>query len=300
MLSGTIGKDRARWSTGFSKLRLDFRGCSVWPSVVIDTHCHLDVAVFETDRAAVWQRARAAGVHSAVIPGIEPATWGTCVAVARSLGLHVALGIHPQALPELTDAEVDAGLAGLESALRESRAVAVGECGFDGGVDLGRASFERQTAVVAAHLEIARTLGLPVVLHVLRAHETALTLLRRVRLPERPGVIHSYSGSAELAHAYLALGFFLSFAGGVTRPRARRPVQAARAIPLERMLAETDAPDQRPTGATTNADDCRCEPADLVFVVRRLAEIRGMDEAELRTRLDRNACALFDLSPEPA
>ena len=268
---------------------------------MIDTHCHLDVAAYDPDREAVWQRAREQGVRAVIVPAVEPATWAQTRAIARPGERFVAFGIHPQVLPDLDDEAVDRGLADLERVAREAGAVAIGECGFDGGIDLARAPMERQCRVVAAHIEVARRLDLPVILHVLRAHGDATAFFRGVRLPRAGGVVHSYSGSVELLRDYLDAGFHISFGGGVTRPNARRPVLAAKAVPSDRLLIETDGPDQLPSDAETDPIyGRRCEPRHVALVATRLAEIRGIPVSELVRSSSGNAIALFrlgDLGP---
>ena len=153
---------------------------------------------------------------------------------------------------------------------------------------------DHQRRVLCAHVEIARALDLPLILHVFRAHGEALALLRGERLPRRPGVIHSFSGTADLAREYLRLGFHLSYAGAVTRANARKPVEAVRATPMERLLIETDAPDQIPTGA----EGRRCEPAHLSITAARIADLRGEATDDLVNATTRNAVALFGLRME--
>ena len=266
---------------------------------LFDTHCHFDDPVFDADRAAAWERARTAGVSAALIPAVSPGSWERTLACALPNERWCALGIHPQCLPELTDRAIEDGLASLEARVRENRArvVAIGECGFDGSIDLALAPYERQRRVFAAHVEVARALDLPLVVHVFRAHGEALRALRTLKLPPRPGVIHSYSGSPDLARDYLALGFHLAFGGAVTRPNARKPVTAAREVPLERLLVETDAPDQTPTGVADHVR--RCEPAHVRVTARRLADIRAMPEGALTERTAANARALFALPRSP-
>lgn len=252
-----------------------------------DSHCHLDVAEFDDDRDAVWSRAREGGVAGALVPAVRPADWGRTRACALPGERWVALGIHPVYLDTMSDDELRNGLDGLSGAIRAAPgAVAVGECGLDGNHDLAP-----QRAVFRAHIEVAAALDLPLVVHAYRCHGEVLDVLRAQRLPSRPGVIHSFSGSAELAREYLALGFHLSFAGAVTRPNARRPLEALRATPRGRLLVETDAPDQRPTGVTR--EGTRCEPCDLAAVVARAAEALGVSADALAAETARNARALF-------
>lgn len=258
-----------------------------------DTHCHLDVAEFDGDREAVWARAKAAGVTRALIPAVQPSDWARTLAAYAPGERYLALGVHPQYLPDLSDEALRAGLDALESAARAHRGavVSIGECGLDGTVDLARAPFTRQRAALAAQIEVAVALDLPLVVHVLKAHGEALEALRAQRLPRRPGVIHSFSGSAELAREYLSLGFHLSYGGSITRPNARRPLLAMRATPRARLLFETDAPDQRPSGIVR--DDPRCEPADLGVILARASAALDASAQDLARESTASARALF-------
>jgi TatD DNase family protein len=252
---------------------------------VIDTHCHLDVAAFDGDRGDAIARATAAGVTGMVVPAIRPRTWPALAALARrhaAVGVRHAIGIHPQIVPALDQDE----LAGdLEARLAEAAAgaVAIGECGLDGGT----AERELQEQIFRAHIRAARALGLPLVVHVLRAHDAAPRILRDERAAG--GVIHSYSGGPELVPVYRDLGFAMSFAGPVTYPNARKPVEAARAVPAELLLAETDAPDQAPAPHRGG----RSEPAHLGAVIAGLAAARGGDPAELAAVTAANARRVF-------
>ena len=258
---------------------------------MIDSHCHLDGPAFDGDRVAVLSRARGAGVSDLVVPGVEPAGWEGLLALAAShAGVHAALGIHPQALPGLHPADDDRHLADLETLLSGGGAVGVGECGLDGGIAAEGVPFERQLAVLRGHLEIARRLGLPVILHSLRAGDALRTALERDGIPSA-GVLHSFSGSAEQVPPLAGLGLHFSFAGPVTYPSARKPLAAARAVPPDRLLVETDAPDQTPwphRGA-------RNEPAHLPLVLAALAKARGTTPGELEALTSTNARRLFRL-----
>lgn len=258
---------------------------------MFDSHCHLDSARFDGDRDAVVERARAAGVTRILVPGVEPAEWPRLAEVkARYPEVRVAVGLHPQALPDLDAAALDRALGELESVARALGAVAIGECGFDGDTaKQGGVTWQTQALVVQAHVRVAEALGLPIVLHVLRAHEQALRVLERHGPLRAGGVAHSYSGAAELVPRYVALGLHVSFAGSITRERARRPVEAARAVPADRLLVETDAPDQTPTGAGSE----RCEPAHIGLVVEAVARAREATPAEIAALTAGNAARLF-------
>jgi TatD DNase family protein len=258
-------------------------------TVVIDTHCHLDDAAFDTDREDVLARAAAAGVTDILVPSIRPRTWQRLVELADAHPvIRIALGVHPQIVPELAPDEVTDSLADeIVRAITAAgpRVVAVGECGLDGGTPLP----DRQEAIFRAHVRAARQLALPLVIHVLRAHDAAPRLLREERAHEVGGVLHSYSGGEQLVGVYRDLGMCFSFAGPVTYPNARKPVAAARAIDASLLLAETDAPDQAPAPHRGG----RSEPAFVAEVIAGLAAARDTEIAEIAALTTANARRLF-------
>jgi TatD DNase family protein len=249
---------------------------------VIDTHCHLDVPAFDADRSEVLARARAAGVTGIVVPAIRPRTWPALVALGRAHGeLRIALGIHPQVVPDLEPGErLDADA--IARAVADAGACAVGECGLDGAT--GKRELQEQ--LLRAHVRAARAVGKPLVIHVLRAHDTAARILREERAFEVGGVMHSYSGGAELVAVYRDLGLHFSFAGPVTYPNARKPIEAARIIPDELLLAETDAPDQSSRGG-------RSEPAYVADVIAALATARRTPPEAIAALTTANARRVF-------
>ena len=257
---------------------------------MIDSHCHLDVAAFDRDRGEVLARAAAAGVRGILVPAIRPRTWAALTALPEAhpgAPLALALGIHPQVVPEL-DADERAVIPRLAEALGAAmtpRVVAIGECGLDGGT----AEMEQQIAVLRAHVRAARALRLPLVIHVLRAHDVAPAILREERAFEVGGVMHSYSGSAELVKIYGGLGLRCSFTGAVTWPGARKPVRAAQAVALDQLLVESDGPDQAPASRRGQ----RNEPAAVVEVIAGLAAAHGVDAATMAATTAANARALF-------
>jgi len=275
------------------------RPAAVWraasPGPVIDTHCHLDKPGFDSDRDAVLGRARAAGVDEWLVPATGPSGWVALLELARARpGLHAGLGIHPQLLPEVDPREDDRMLGDLEAALARGGAVAVGECGLDGPSATAGAPMDRQVAVLRSQLALARRLNLPVMLHALRAHDVLLAVLEEDGLPAG-GVLHSFSGSAEQVGPFARLGLYFAFAGPVTYPRARKPLGAARAVPADRLLLETDAPDQTPWPRRG-----RNEPSYLPLVAAAVAAARGVSAAELEAETSANARRLFRLGTRGA
>ena len=264
---------------------------SAAPLALYDSHCHLHDARIGDEAEALLLRARAAGVEALLLAGVDPPGWAVEVALAaRHPELRVSYGAHPQVVAEADEGEADALCAALARALDGElpRPAAVGEIGLDAMGDraaslpLQEAVFRRQLALAAAH-------RLPVALHVLRAHGRALDVLAAAP-PPAGGVLHSCSASAEDVRRYLRLGLSISFSGAVANPSARRLRAAARVVPLDRLLVETDAPDQTPFPRRP----ARNEPAFLVEIVDALAQIRG-EPVEVVARASRdNARRLFD------
>lgn len=251
---------------------------------MIDTHCHLDVEAFDRDRDDVVERAVAAGVEGILVPAIRPKTWPRIWELAaRHRCVRYAIGIHPQIVPELdADEELDADAIAAGS----QGAIAIGECGLDGATG----ERERQERIFRAHIRAARDVKLPLVIHVLRAHDAAPRILREEKAHEVGGVLHSYSGGAELVDVYRELGMSFSFAGPITYGNARRPIEAARVIPEDLLLAETDAPDQAPEPHRGG----RSEPAFVADVIAGLASARGADAAAIAELTTANARRRFD------
>jgi TatD DNase family protein len=268
---------------------------------LFDTHAHIDIPRFG-DAAAQHEaaiRALAAGVTEIVIPGVEPATWHSLLDAAKRLRVaqgvcfHTALGIHPQVLPDLDATRDDEACSELHARLAGSpfALVAIGECGLDfTPAIVAGAPRARQVAVLRAHLALARATGLPLLLHCLRAHGALLELLAEAPLP--PSVLHAWSGSAELVPRFCALGHYVSLAGSITLPRARRPLESARAIPADRLLLETDSPDQTPWPRRP----ARNEPAFLLDVAAAVAAARGEPLVELAARTTANARKVLRLA----
>ncbi len=269
--------------------------------------------------AVAVERACAAGIRGVLLAGVDVPGWGDAAALMTRIGhrldVVLAYGIHPQFLAVAADAlreissplplPLDDQLQALARAARGEPLTpgalplpqphAIGELGLHAGGHPAVSSEPLQEQAFRAQLALARQLDLPLVLHIVRAHAAALRILKRDGLPQRGGVVHSYSGSAELVRDYVALGLHLSFAGPVTYPEASRVQAAARAVPPERLLVETDAPDQTPWTRRPAAN----EPAFLPDIIHALAALRGQSAAALAHLTENNARRLFGLAEHP-
>ena len=242
---------------------------------MIDSHCHLDDPAFDADREAAIQRALDAGVELMVAigtgkgpPDLEA---GIRLADARPHFL-ATVGVPPHAAAQ---AAPDTWHH-LESLLAHPKVIAIGEIGLDYHYDLSPRDVQRD--VFAQQLRIAAAHRKPIVIHTREAWEDTLTLLEQYWAPHGlPGVMHCFTGNTEQARRSLALGFYLSFGGVVTFPKATDLHEAARTVPLDRILLETDAPYLAPVPQRGK----RNEPTFLLHTARKLAELRGLPLEEI-------------------
>jgi TatD DNase family protein len=247
---------------------------------VIDTHAHLDACEAPPDELVA--RAGEAGVTQIVSVGSGLESCRETLAIAaRHEGVFAALGIHPHQA-----ADEDAGrLDDLRQLLGDDPAVAVGETGLDYYRDY--APRDRQLDLFERHLELATELGKPVVVHTRAASEDTAAALERFA---GRVVLHCFS-APELLPVALERGYYVSFAGNVTYPKAEELRDAARKVSADRLLVETDSPYLSPQPRRGRPN----EPANVVHTVAALAEARGGEAAALAAQLDANATAAFAL-----
>jgi TatD DNase family protein len=259
----------------------------------IDSHCHLDAPAFDPDRAAVVARARAAGVGLLVLPAVVVGHFDAVRRLAHQHDLAYALGIHPLYVDQSTDADLDRLADALATHRDDPRLVAVGEIGLDHlvpGLDLAR-----QQRFYAAQLQLAKAVGLPVILHVRRSADALLAALRRTRVVG--GIAHAFNGSRVQANAFIQLGFRLGFGGALTFERALQIRRLATDLPASALVLETDAPDMPPhwlyrTAAQRAAGETgRNEPAELPRIAAVLAGLRGWSLAQTAEVTGANARA---------
>lgn len=252
---------------------------------MIDSHCHLSSSRFKRDRAAALDRARAAGVSPIIEVGYDAASSGRAVRLARQEpDIWAAAGIHPHEVENTPAGALDEirNLAG------DPRVVAIGEIGLDFFRNLSPQDTQRQW--FARQLELASDIDLPVIVHTRDAMDEMLDTLEKLA-PSRRGVLHCYSGDAAQASRAADLGFYLGFGGTLTYGE-KALEEAARAVPRNRLLLETDAPYLVPEPRDTK----RNEPSLLPRVRARLAELRGESEEEVDAFTTQNAIRLFALT----
>lgn len=261
----------------------------------IDTHCHLDAPEFDADRAAVVQRARAAGVGQVVLPAVAASNFDGVRNLAHAHDLSYALGIHPLCVGDAQEGDLDRLQQALHTHRDDPRLVAVGEIGIDGFVPgLNPLLQERY---FTAQLKLARDAGLPVLLHVRRSVDLVLKGLRRVDVPG--GIAHAFNGSQAQAMQFVQRGFKLGFGGAMTFDRALQIRARATEVPADALVLETDAPDIPPhwlyrtaeERATGDGRQARNEPSQLPRIAQTLAELRGLSQGDVQSLTQANALA---------
>lgn len=258
---------------------------------LVDTHAHLQDERLRRDLPAILARARAAGVHQVVAIGITAEDSAEVVAIAAEHpGAFAAVGYQPNGVVDAAEAD----WARIVELAGAPKVVAIGETGLDRYWD--RTPFPLQQEWFRRHLELARDRDLPVVIHC-RDCEADVAAALAEFAPVR-GVLHSFTGDREQAGAFLALGLHISFAGMLTfKNKAMDALrEVAPTIPIDRLLVETDSPylTPEPRRGRTN------EPANVAWTARKLAEIRGMPEADLALAVTANARELFRLPGDSA
>jgi TatD DNase family protein len=256
-----------------------------------DTHCHLDQPEFDADRAAVLERARAAGVESVLCLGTTAASSAACVDLAAQCAMvYAGVGLQPNDLAQAAADEWDR----IGQLVGRAKVIAVGETGLDRFWD--DTPFPLQQDYFDRHLRLAQTHDLPIVIHCREAEADLLPMLREAaaRGPIR-GLLHAFGGSAALAAECLALGLYVSFAGNVSYTNKKFVAlrEVAASIPADRLLLETDCPYLIPH--PLRGKEKRNEPAWLLHTARALAELRNTTLADLARQTTANARRLLRL-----
>jgi len=259
---------------------------------LIDSHCHIDVETFDADRSDVLERCCELGVSRLLVPGIMARTWPKLREICNQYpGLYPAYGLHPVYVDSHSKNDLDE----LDRWLQQEKPLAVGEIGLDfyyKQKDLSELDREKQQDLFEAQLSLARTYNLPVILHVRKAHDAVLSILKRFK--PKGGICHAFNGSLEQGHQYLDLGFKLGFGGMMTYERSHKLHRLAQALPIEAIVLETDAPDM--TGARHHGQ--RNSPEYLPEALEVLATLRGEDPDTLAEQTTTNVEAIFNLDTD--
>lgn len=252
--------------------------------MLFDTHAHLLSEDFDGDREAVIASLRSAGVSGYVECGTNLEDSRRAAELARTHpGIYAAAGVHPHDA-DTWGADAEQGIAEL---LSEPDVVAIGEIGLDYHYDFSPR--DRQKEAFRGQMALARKLGVPVIIHSREAWADTMEILNE--FPDVTGIMHCFSGSAQTAQELLSRGWYLAFGGAITFRNAKKPLEALRTVPLDRLLIETDSPYMTPVPFRGHRND----PTRVRLVAEKAAEVRGEDLTVLEKATAENAARVFRL-----
>jgi TatD DNase family protein len=253
---------------------------------LIDSHCHLNYAGLVERQQEVLAKARARGIGGFLNISTRQKEWNDVIGAAtRNDDVWATVGVHPHE----ADAHPDLGAAALIDATNHERVIAIGECGLDYYYDKSDRAAQRER--FQAHIEAARATGLPLVVHTRDAeNDTAEILTREVGKGGVTGVLHCFTGSAELARKALDLGFYISISGIVTFKNAKDLQEVTKTIQRDRLLVETDSPFLAPVPHRGQT----CEPAFVADTAAFLSDLRGEPLDELAEATTAHFFRLFN------
>ena len=255
--------------------------------MLFDTHAHMDDRAFDTDRAELLNGLPGKGIGLLMNPGCSLESSRNAMALAAQYDyIYAAVGSHPDVADEVNEGVLEEyrKLCKLSPKVK-----AIGEIGLDYHYeDIPR---ELQLRAFRLQMELARELGLPVIVHERDAHEDGMNIVKN-EFPTVKGVFHCYSGSAEMARQLVDLGWYIGFTGVLTFKNARKAIETAEAIPLERIVLETDCPYMAPVPFRGKRND----PGYLYRMAEKLAEVRGLSVEEIHRITLENGKRLYRIS----
>lgn len=254
--------------------------------MIFDTHAHYDDERFDEDRDSLLKRLHQEGISYILNASASPESLGPTMELAEKYPfVYAALGIHPHDAEKMNEDIMNK----IRTLSKNDKVVAVGEIGLDyyydnSPRDIQRYWFERQ-------IELAKELRLPIIIHDRDAHEDTVNILKKTDVKQVGGIFHCFSGSAQMAMEMLKLNLYIAVGGAVTFKNARKTVEVVKAVPLEKLLVETDCPYLSPEphrGKRNNS-------GYLVHIIRKIAEIKEISESEVAEITLMNAKKVFGL-----
>ena len=251
---------------------------------LVDSHCHLDFQLFDSDRADILAHCQQLGVNDIVVPGVTAAKWDRLLTICnQSALLHPALGLHPLFMDEHQKEH----LVKLQRLITAIHPIAIGEIGLD--FYLPDHDKQAQIDLFTAQLKLAQSAQLPVLLHVRKAHDHTINLLRIHRVVG--GIVHAFNGSLQQAEQYQKLGFVFGIGGVITHAKATRLRTLFSQLPLSSLVLETDAPDM----PLAEMQDQRNTPENIPIILTALAAIRSESKQDIATITTDNAKRILNI-----
>ena len=254
--------------------------------MLFDTHAHYDAEQFDADRDALLSSMPSLGVEFIMNPGCDLPSSRRAVELAEKYShVYAAIGYHPEECAPYVESDLDI----LRELAKHPKVVAIGEIGLDYYWEENPPR-EFQQRVFREQMALARELNLPVIVHDREAHADSLAIVKE--FPEVRGVFHCFSGSAEMARELISLGWMISFTGVVTYKNARKSVEAAAEVPLDRLMLETDSPYMSPVPCRGRRNDSRL----TIHIAEKLAEIKGVSTEEIIRITEENGKRFFGIA----
>jgi TatD DNase family protein len=255
--------------------------------MLIDSHAHLDDRRFDNDRDMLIKNLKNNGLEIVINIGADLKSSIASVSLAEKYdNIYATVGVHPHSAKEMDNSTIEI----LKSFAKRDKVVAIGEIGLDFHYDNSPRDVQRKW--FKEQLKLAKEVDLPVVIHTREATQETFDILKEAQDGRLRGVLHCYSGSVEMALEYIKLGFYISLGGPVTFNNAKISRDVAKAVPLDKLLIETDSPYLTPVPYRGK----RNEPIFVKYVAETIAEIRGISLEELGEATNRNTKELFGIS----
>ena len=256
---------------------------------MIDSHAHLDFKEFDKDRAEVIQRAFANGVKKIINVGCNLERSKASIELAEKYrNIFASVGCHPH---DVDIAELSIVNRELRKLTKSDKVVAIGECGLDYFRLENEKDKENQQKLFRTQIKLAKEMNLPLIIHCRDAYDDLLDILQSFDLSEKPGVAHCFLGNLSEAERLLDLGFYISFTGVITFPKAEKTLEVVKKISLDRILIETDCPYLAPVPKRGD----RNEPVYVRYVAEKIAEVRDIDIEKVEKATANNTMRLFGI-----
>ncbi|WP_077210335.1 TatD family hydrolase [Bacillus dakarensis] len=254
--------------------------------MLFDTHVHLNADQFQDDLQEVIDRARETGVSNMVVVGFDRPTITKAMELVEKYDfLYASVGWHPVDAIDMTDED----LAWIEELSQHPKVVAIGEMGLDYYWD--KSPKEVQKEVFRKQIQLAKKVNLPIIIHNREATSDIVAILREEEAHTVGGIMHCFSGSVEVAMECVEMNFYISLGGPVTFKNARKPKEVAEAVPLEKLLIETDCPYLAPHPYRGK----RNEPSYVKLVAQQIADLKGLSYEEVAKATTENAKKIFGI-----
>ena len=254
--------------------------------MIFETHAHYDDERFTEDQDALIKSMPEKGIGRIINVGSSIESTKTTLELAKKYDyVYAAVGVHPSDIDGLNEDT----FAWLKEQTAWEKTVAIGESGLDYYWDKEPEVQERQREWFRRQMELAREVNLPVIIHSRDAAEDTMRLMKEIHAQEIPGVIHCYSYSREMAQEFIKMGYYIGVGGVVTFKNAKKLKETVEAIPLERILLETDCPYMAPEPHRGTRNDS----SNIPYVIAKIAELKQVSEAEVERVTEQNARTLF-------